>query len=108
MENEVSKTKIIFAVAVGIVFVVMVALFIAMIVRQQVNKTTNQRLDRAPALQSTIKEKEIISEDKINFEDPGNDEVGQVIKVLDALINGTTPSELSGDDLSDEMIESGL
>ena len=52
------------------------------------------------------KAKDWLKENKIDFEDPGNDEIGQDVKELDALINGTTPSELSGDDLSDEMIES--
>lgn len=106
MENEISKTKIVFAAAVGIVFVVMIALFIVAVTKQEINKMSNQQLNTVPISQSKTGEKEIVpNKDKIDFEDPGNDEIGQDIKELDALINNTTPNELSGDDLSDEMIE---
>lgn len=50
----------------------------------------------------------LVPDDKIEFEDPGNDELGQEIKAMDDLINQTTPSEYSEDDLSNDAIEVGV
>ena len=45
------------------------------------------------------------SEDKIEFEDPGNDEIGKEVKQMDDLINDVLPSEYDENDLSDDLIE---
>lgn len=54
-----------------------------------------------------MKEK-LVPDDKIEFEDPGNDELGEEIKAMDDLINQTAPSEYSEDDLSNDAIEVGV
>ncbi|MEA2006657.1 MAG: hypothetical protein U9O20_00650 [Patescibacteria group bacterium] len=108
MEEELSKTKIIFVAAVGIVFVVMIGLFIVTITKQkvQLNSTGNEMQDVSSEAKS--ENLDSIKIDEIEFEDPGDDEVGKEIKELDELINNTRPSELSGDDLSDDLVSGEL
>lgn len=50
-------------------------------------------------------ENEIITNDKIEFSDPGTDEVGKEVQEMDDLLNQTTPSEYSEDDLLDSAVE---
>lgn len=51
-------------------------------------------------------EKEIlVPDDRIEFSDPGDDEIGREIKEMDDLLNQTSPSEYSEEDLSEEAIE---
>lgn len=106
MEEELSKSKIVFAAAVGVVFVVMIALFIVAATRQDVQPVASEA-QNIPLLDEETSE-DVINVDEMNFEDPGDDEIGTEIKELDDLINDTRPSELSGDDLSDDLIEGDL
>ena len=108
MEEELSKVKIVFAAAVGIIFVVMVALFIVAATKQNIQPVpvSSEAQDSSSAAKN--ENLETINVDEMEFEDPGDDEVGKEIKELDALINGTRPSELSGSDLSDDLIDGEL
>ncbi|GEM_PF-1338762 len=51
---------------------------------------------------------ELVPSDKMDFVDPGNDEIGNEIKEMDDLLNQTTPSEYSEDDLSVDAIEGSV
>lgn len=50
-------------------------------------------------------EEEIIMLDRVEFSDPGDDEIGNDIHKMDALLNQVTPSEYSEEDLSNDAIE---
>ena len=106
MEEELSKSKIVFAAAVGIVFVVMVGLFIVAATKQDMQPPAN-KAQNLPLLNKDANEEEI-NVDEIEFADPGDDEIGKEVKELDDLINDTRPSELSGDDLSDDLVGGDL
>jgi hypothetical protein len=52
-----------------------------------------------------IIEDEIIVNDRIEFSDPGSDEVGKEIQEMDDLLNQTNPSEYNEENLSDSAVE---
>ncbi|MBT3356005.1 hypothetical protein HN784_04145 [bacterium] len=51
---------------------------------------------------------QLVPSDKMEFSDPGDDEIGKEIKEMDDLLNQTTPSEYSEDDLTDAVIENDV
>lgn len=53
----------------------------------------------------TAIENEVMMDDRIEFSDPGNDEIGREIQEMDDLLNQTTPSEYSEEDLSNSAVE---
>lgn len=110
MEKEFSKTKIIIATVVGIAFLSMVCLFMIAIIQKPVSGVQDvSRQNVIPAAtidQADKNDKESVeSEDLIEFEDPGNDEIGKEVKQMDDLINDVLPSEYDENDLADEVIE---
>lgn len=65
----------------------------------------NARQQNYPVMDEKGMATEPSAVDKIEFSDPGNDEIGNDIKEMDALLNQTTPSEYNEEDLSDGAIE---
>lgn len=103
MENKMSGGKISIIVVVGLVFIVLVVMFAVVATRDE-----NQMIDQMNNAQNNLPQVEKIEpapEDQIEFADPGDDEIGQEVKELDALINDTMPSEYDESGLSEDVIE---
>ncbi len=95
---------------------IMMAIFIIPCTLSACGKANNEQINSSnldgmvPPNNDIVKDQEMMNEevlpsDKIEFSDPGNDEIGNDVKEMDALLNQTTPSEYDEEDLSDSAVE---
>lgn len=56
-------------------------------------------------IEGLIQSEEDKLEDKMIFDNPGDDEIGEELKKIDQLINETSPSDYQSDFLDEENIE---
>lgn len=94
----------------------LVAIFVIPFMLSACGKTTNEQMDNnlnvsgelqaEPMLDGgTAIENETIVDDKIEFSDPGSGEIGREVQEMDDLLNQTSPSEYSEEDLSNSAVE---
>lgn len=75
---------------------------------QKTPQKNNQQIKKEDQKQTQTRmqqEEKVVSEDTIEFSEPGDDDLGKEVQELDALINETVPSEYSEDDLSVDSLE---
>jgi PBP1b-binding outer membrane lipoprotein LpoB len=69
--------------------------------QQGVNEARKDLIEKREIIEETVQE--VSPEEFIDFENPGNDEIGKKVEQIDSLINSTSTSEYEND-LSGEIL----
>lgn len=88
-------------------FALLLAVFVIPFVISACGSTKKDDMGKKTGAQMNkqVEEKEVlVPDDKIEFSDPGNDEIGKEIKEMDDLLNQTSPSEYNEEDLSESAV----